>query len=78
MIARRFKEWHLSPAESDVALLALKGVTVLEIARLRGAAPGTVRSQLSQVYAKAEVGGQPMLMSLFLEDLIDPLLEGPR
>jgi hypothetical protein len=33
-----------------------------------------VRSQLSQIYAKAGVTGQPMLMSLFLDDLLD----GPR
>jgi hypothetical protein len=30
-----------------------------------------VRAQLSQVYAKAGVGSQAMLMSLFLEDLLD-------
>ena len=78
LIDRRFAEWRLSPAESDVALLALKGVAVQDIARLRGAAQGTVRSQLSQVYGKAGVAGQPMLMSLFLEDLIDPLLERAR
>jgi DNA-binding CsgD family transcriptional regulator len=67
----RFAEWRLSRAESEVALFALKGCPISEIAGLRGAAQGTVRSQLSQVYAKAGVGGQSALMALFLDDLID-------
>jgi DNA-binding CsgD family transcriptional regulator len=33
-----------------------------------------VRSQLSQVYAKAGVKSQAMLVALFIDDLIDPLL----
>ncbi|MDP5103940.1 MAG: hypothetical protein NWP98_08445 [Erythrobacter sp.] len=71
LIADRFAGWGLSRSEADVALFALKGCTVAEIATMRGSASGTVRSQLSQVYAKAGVNGQPMLMSLFLEELID-------
>lgn len=70
MIADRFSQWQLSTAESDVALFALKGCTVREIAEMRSAAQGTIRAQLSQVYAKAGVSSQPMLMSLFLEDLM--------
>jgi DNA-binding CsgD family transcriptional regulator len=70
-IALRFDEWGLTPSEGDVALFALKGCDIAEIAQLRGAAPGTIRSQLSQVYAKAGVSSQAMLVSLFLEDLLD-------
>lgn len=78
-IAHRFDAWSLTRGESDVALFALKGCDVAEIARLRGAASGTVRAQLSQVYAKAGVGSQAMLMSLFLEDLLDTdPAAGPR
>ncbi|WP_411340184.1 helix-turn-helix transcriptional regulator [Sphingopyxis sp. J-6] len=69
-IAMRFDEWDLTPGGGEVALFALKGCDVAEIARLRGAAPGTVRSQLSQIYAKAGVSSQAMLMSLFIEDLL--------
>lgn len=60
----------LTAAECDVALFALKGCDAAEIARLRGAAQGTVRAQLSQVYAKAGVTSQAGLVSLFLEDLL--------
>jgi DNA-binding CsgD family transcriptional regulator len=71
-IALRFQEWGLTPGEGEVALFALKGCDVAEIARLRGAAAGTIRSQLSQIYAKAGVSSQAMLVSLFIEDLLEP------
>ncbi|MBI1404002.1 MAG: hypothetical protein GC147_12415 [Porphyrobacter sp.] len=77
LIGRRFAAWGLSPSEAEVALFALKGCTIAEIAEMRGSAAGTVRSQLSQVYAKAGVTGQPMLMSLFLDELVEAG-EGPR
>lgn len=70
-IALRFRQWGLTPGEGDVALFALKGCDVGEIARLRGAATGTVRSQLSQIYAKAGVSSQAMMVSLFIDDLLD-------
>lgn len=70
-VSVRFRDWKLTPGEGDVALFALKGCDVSEIARLRGAALGTVRSQLSQIYAKAGVSSQAMLVSLFIEDLLD-------
>lgn len=67
----RFREWRLTDAESEVALFALKGCETGEIARLRGVAEGTVRAQLTSIYAKAEVSSRAALMSLFFEDLID-------
>jgi DNA-binding CsgD family transcriptional regulator len=71
ILADRFTDWGLSDAEADVALFALKGCAIAQIADMRSAAPGTVRAQLSQVYAKAGVSSQAMLMSLFLDDLMD-------
>ena len=75
LIAERFDEWGLSRAESEVALFALKGSSIAEIAKMRGAAEGTVRSQLSQVYAKAGLNTQSALMAVFIDDLVDPLLD---
>lgn len=66
----KFREWKLSPGEADVALLALKGFQIAEIAKLRGAAAGTIRSQLSQIYNKASVNSQSMLLALFFDDLL--------
>jgi DNA-binding CsgD family transcriptional regulator/uncharacterized protein YneF (UPF0154 family) len=71
VVAQRFAEWALSAAESDVALFALKGCTIAEISRMRGSAEGTVRAQLSQVYAKAGVSSQALLMATFFDELIE-------
>lgn len=66
---QRFADWGLTPAERDVALFALKGLEPAEIARLRGAAAGTVRAQLARVYAKAGVSSRHGLVGLFTEEL---------
>lgn len=70
LIGLRFDEWQLTAAEADVALFALKGCDIGEIAALRGSAAGTVRAQLARVYAKAGVDSQSSLIALFLEELI--------
>lgn len=71
VLRRRFEDWRLTPAEADVALLALKGFDTSEIAALRETAPGTVRAQLARVYAKAEVGQRAQFVALFVEELLD-------
>jgi DNA-binding CsgD family transcriptional regulator len=72
LIQRRFADWRLTAAEADVALFAIKGCDAAEIAQLRRAALGTVRAQLTRVYAKAGVNSQSALVALFLDELIDP------
>lgn len=69
-IQLKFRDWRLSTSEAEVAMLALKGFQPPEIAKLRGAAAGTVRSQLSQVYGKAGVTSHSMLVASFMEDLL--------
>lgn len=70
VIDRQFRAWALTPAERDVAFLALKGLDVAEIAELRGAAQGTVRAQLTRIYAKAGVSGRAQFAVFFVEDLL--------
>ena len=67
----RFEQWGLTDAQSEVALFALKGCDTAEIAALRGVAEGTVRAQLTAIYAKAGVSSRHGLASLFLDDLIE-------
>ena len=67
----RFGDWGLTPAESDVALFAIKGLSTGEIARLRGTSEGTVKAQTNAIYRKAGVTGRPQLLSLFIDDLMD-------
>ena len=74
LVQLRFAQWHLTPAEADVALFALKGCDVAEIAALRGAAAGTVRAQLARIYAKAGVTSHTALLALFVDELIDTSL----
>lgn len=70
LIRQRFAQWQLTPAEADVAFFALKGCKVAEIAALRNATQGTVRAQLTHVYAKAGVTSHAGLACLFFEDLL--------
>ena len=77
LLEMRFAEWRLSPAERDVALFAIKGLSTAEIALLRGTSEGTVKAQTAAVYRKAGVNGRPQLLSLFIEDLFDPVAPAP-
>lgn len=74
LIAQRFDEWSLTPAERDVALYAVKGFTLAETAQLRGTSEGTIKAQSAAVYRKAGVANRTQLLSLFVEDLMDKVL----
>lgn len=70
LLDERFAAWRLTPAERDVALFAIKGLSTAEIARLRATSEGTVKAQTAAIYRKAGVSGRPQLLSLFIEDLM--------
>ena len=74
----RFDEWGLTLAERDVAMFAIKGLNVQDIARLRATSEGTVKAQTAAIYRKAEVTGRPQLLSLFIEDLMGAERADPR
>jgi DNA-binding CsgD family transcriptional regulator len=65
-----FDSWGLTPSPRDVALFVIKGLPIAEIARLRGSAEGTVKSQLNAVYRKAGVSGRGALLGLLIDDLV--------
>ena len=71
VLEERFDEWGLTPAERDVALFAIKGMTSQEIAALRDTSEGTVKAQTNAIYRKAGVSGRPQLLSLFIDDLVE-------
>ncbi len=75
-ISSQFAAWKLSEAESEVALLLLKGLSLREIAAVRETSERTVRQQSLAVYRKAGVGGRAELSAFFLEDLLLP--RGPE
>ena len=70
ILEERFVEWDLTPAERDVALFAIKGMSTAEIAELRKTSEGTVKAQTNAIYRKAGVSGRPQLLSHFIDDLM--------
>jgi DNA-binding CsgD family transcriptional regulator len=71
LIDDRFAQWGLTPAERDVALFSIKGLSTQEIAVLRETSDGTVKAQTNAIYRKAGVSGRSQLLSLFIDDLLD-------
>ncbi len=65
-----FDGWGLTAAEADVAAFTIKGFSIAEIARLRGSAEGTVKSQLNAIYRKSGLAGRGQLVSVLIEDLL--------
>lgn len=74
VMAEHFAEWRLTPAERDVAIFLVKGMSTREIAELRGTSEGTVKAQTGAIYRKAKVTGRTQLLSTFIEDLMDDAL----
>lgn len=77
LVQLKLSHWHLTPAEADVALFALKGCDIADIAALRGTAAGTIRAQLARIYAKAGVGSHAGLLAIFVEGLLDMPVVAP-
>ncbi|PCH67374.1 MAG: helix-turn-helix transcriptional regulator [Rhodobacteraceae bacterium] len=74
LLEERFAEWNLTPAEHDVALFAIKGLTISEIANIRSTSEGTVKAQTNAIYRKSGVNGRAQLLSLFIDDLMGDAL----
>ena len=70
-VGQRFAKWTLSPAESDVALLLLRGLSVSDIAELRDTRSGTVKVQAHNIFRKSGVNSRVEFTSLFMEEFID-------
>jgi len=78
LMQERFDEWGLTAAEQDVALFAMKGLSLQDIAAVRETSEGTVKAQTNAIYRKAGVSGRPQLLSLFIEDLMGEALMEAR
>lgn len=78
LIEDRFDAWSLTPSERDVALLAIKGLSIAEIARARHTKEGTIKAQCNATYRKAGVTGRTQLLSLFIDELMGDGLGVPE
>lgn len=71
-IDSQFARWGLTPAEREVGLLLLKGLSHREVAQLRATTEPTVRQQALVVYRKSGLRNRSDLSAFFLEDLLLP------
>lgn len=75
-IDRQFADWGLSPAEREVGLLLLKGLSHRDVASVRGTSERTVRQQARTLYKKAGLSGRADLAAFFIEDMLSPPGDG--
>lgn len=68
---RKFEEWSLSPAEREITMYMLKGLSIADIAQARSTAEGTVKAQTSNIFRKTGVSSRMELMSLFMDEFLD-------
>ena len=66
-IDQQFQSWHFSPAERDVALLLVKGLSTKEISVIRNTSEKTIRAQSHSIYTKSNLSGRNELAAFFLE-----------
>lgn len=74
-IDRQFARWTLTPAEREIALLMLKGLTHKEVAAVRATSETTIRQQALAIYRKAGLRNRAELSAFFLEDLLLPVAD---
>ena len=75
-IDSQFERWSLTPAEREVGLLLLKGLSHREIAEVRATTEPTVRQQALMIYRKSGLRSRSELAAFFLEDLLLPQTAG--
>ncbi len=76
IIQSHFDSWKLTASERDVAALMIKGLSISEIASVRGSADGTIKAHLNAIYRKSSARNRAEVLSHIMDTLIDrPLLE---
>jgi DNA-binding CsgD family transcriptional regulator len=69
-IDAQFDRWELTPAEREVALLMLKGLSYEDIAAVRESSEQDVRQQARAILGKANLSGRVALSASSLADLL--------
>jgi len=69
----QFRLWGLTRAESDTALMILKGYEHKEIAAIQHKSERTVRQHARVIYRKSGLANRAELSAFFLEDLLLPV-----
>lgn len=71
-IDAQFEIWKLTASEKEIGHLLLKGLSLKEIAEVRGVSERTARTQSLAIYSKSGCSGRAELSAFFLEDLLLP------
>jgi DNA-binding CsgD family transcriptional regulator len=69
-IREQLAKWKLTPSETEVAWLIIKGYSFSEIASLREVKEKTVRQQATSIYSKSGTRSRAEFSASFLEDLL--------
>lgn len=64
-------EWGLTKAETEVAIMVVKGFSNAEIAAMRGSALQTVKSQLTAIYQKSGLEGRYQLIAYITDEVCE-------
>jgi DNA-binding HTH domain-containing proteins len=70
VVDEHFVQWGLTAAEADVAMFMVKGLSIAEIAAMRGSTEATVKSHLNAIYRKSGTTGRPDVLALILDALM--------
>lgn len=69
VICSQFAKWDFSEAETEIGILLIKGMSIAEIADLRGRSQATIKAQNSSIYQKSGLTNRAQLVSFFVEEL---------
>lgn len=72
VIQKQFDAWQLTPAEQEIAMTLIKGLSFKEVAQIRQTQEKTARQHAANVYRKAGLSGRHELAGWFFEDLFNP------
>lgn len=72
-IYTHFTNWGFTDAEKDIGILLLKGLSLKEVASIRGVTEKTIRNQTLAIYSKSSLSGRHELSAFFLEELLKPI-----
>lgn len=67
-IDQEFTRWGLTPAEKEVGIMLLKGMSFKDISDLRKTSEKTTRQQATYIYQKSNLPGRAELAAYFLDD----------
>jgi DNA-binding CsgD family transcriptional regulator len=75
-VANQMRSWGLTPAEREVAVEVLKGISHKQIAARTNRSERTVRQHAVSIYSKSGLGGRAELAGFFLNELAVISAEG--